>query len=118
MRIYPVACFALFLAQPCQAADMFRVSQGLAIGAHIADAITTEQALARHTARECNVVLGTFSHPVAREAVKFSIVAYEQWLLGKLHDTHPKLATGINLATAGAFVGIALHNGQVIRKGQ
>lgn len=110
-----VVCTAMY-ASPAQAQDTtFRASMVAAVAAHGADLASTEHCLGSGHCREMNPLLARFDQPAVFGAVKMGIVGAQLWALAKLHDRKPRLATAINLATAGVFAGVAIHNSQVAK---
>jgi len=109
---------------------LFRVSMVAAITAHASDmggslyclgrAYQSEEdarlggTSVRYNCREANPILGRWSaRPALFAAVQIGVAALQLLAVAKLHETHPKIATAINFATAGFFIGVAIHNTRV-----
>ena len=96
--------------QTAHAADTFAVSEGFVVFGHSYDLATTERCLGAKTCHELNPYLARFDSPLAFTAAKIPLALVQLWLVRKLHDTHPTLAPGINLATGAFFTGLGARN--------
>ncbi len=113
-----IVLVALLVASSASAQDqIFRASLASAVVAHAMDLATTEHCLGAKTCTETNAALSRFTtQPIAYAGVKMGVAALSLWGTAKLHETHPKLATAINLGVTALFTGVAVHNTRVIRE--
>ena len=95
---------------PARAADAFALSEGFVVLGHSYDLATTERCLGARTCHELNPYLARFDSPLAFTTAKIPLALAQLWLVRKLHDNHPKLATGINLVTGAVFTAIGTRN--------
>lgn len=112
-RIEAVAVFAflLFVAAPISAQDrIFHVSRIALLAGTGADLATTSYCLGARTCRELNPLLAPIRHPIALGATKMGIAGAQLLLVAKVHQTHPKLATALNLASASLYFWVAARN--------
>ena len=119
-NLFAVAFNLLNLFEPCILAGLgvlcfiscasIHTAQGTFIAAHVADAVSTEHALATGRTEETNPLL----QGPGRYAVKAAGVGMAVWASQWLNDHgHPRLAKTILYAGSGVTVGVAAHNWQV-----
>jgi len=131
MRRLVLVVVLLLIPRVVHAEDrLFRVSMVAAITAHAADLASTEHCLGRayqseedarnggtsvrYNCREANPFLARWSdRPAIFGAVQLGVASLQLLAVAKLHENHPKIATAINFATAGFFIGVAIHNTRV-----
>ena len=106
-----------FVPTTVQAQDtLFRASLVAAVAAHGADLATTEYCLGAGKCREANPFLLRFDQPAVFGAVKMGVAAVGLWGTAKLNDAgHKRWAVLVNLAQAGAFTAVAVHNARATR---
>ena len=95
---------------PAHAEDAFAASEAFVVLGHSYDLAATEHCLGARTCHELNPWLARFDSPLAFTTAKIPVALVQLWLVRKLHDNHPKLATGINLATGALFTAIGARN--------
>lgn len=98
---------------PTRPDTLFRLSLVAAVAGHGADLASTEYCLGAGRCREGNPYLARFDSPVAFGMVKMGIAGVSLWMTGKLHASHPRMATAVNLVMAGGFVALGLRNARV-----
>lgn len=79
---------------------------------NLADAVTTEIAIASGAGREGNPVMGATM--AQRVAVKAASTAATVWLVKKLERRHPKAARVFGYAVGITLSAVAIHNARVI----
>lgn len=92
---------------------LFKLTLILALAAHGADLASTEHCLGAGRCREMNPWLARYHNPAVFGAAKMTVAGGGLWATSELHKTHPKLAVLVNLAVAGGFAGVAVHNTKV-----
>jgi hypothetical protein len=102
----------LFCASSAHAAD--RTPLASLIAASVADAVTTERAIAHVPfAYEANPLLT--GSAVKREASKAACTAGLVWGLARLGHSHPRLATALAWTATGSLTALAAHNAAIAR---
>ena len=96
--------------QTAHADSAFTVSEGFVVLGHSYDLASTQRAMGAKTGVEANPWLARFDSPLAFTTAKIPLALVQLWLVRKLHDNHPKLATGINAATGAFFTGLGIRN--------
>ena len=111
MRTFVVTLVLLFGGQLQTAhADTFALSEGFVVLGHSYDLASSQRAFGANTGVQAHKWLARFDSPLAFTTAKIPIALLQLWVVRKLHDTHPKLATGINLATGAFFTGLGARN--------
>jgi hypothetical protein len=110
-RITPTLIFVISLvASSAHAAD--RTPLASLIAASVADAVTTERAIARVPfAYEANPLLT--GSALTREASKAACTAGLVWGLARLGRSHPRLATALAWTATGSLAALAAHNAAI-----
>jgi hypothetical protein len=127
LAIIATVLAALLIATPAaaqtsnDAATRDDTSLHIALGAfgaaQGADLATTMYALGRGGFREVNPVFRPLSdHPALAGATKMGVAVATQFLLMKVHATHPRLAFWLSTVGAGAYSAIAIHNAVLIQR--
>lgn len=111
-----LALACLLWAAPASAQSLHTVSEWAVLTGHGLDAASTQRCLGSGRCRELNPWLARVDSPVGFTAAKFGLAAAQLWATRKMKAAgHPKWATAMNFAIAGAFVAIAVRNEQVGR---
>lgn len=116
LRPLSIVALLLLLASPASAQSLHTVSEWAVLTGHAMDASSTMHCLGAGRCRELNPWLARYERPVTFTAAKFGLAAAQLWATRKMKAAgHPKWATAMNFAIAGAFVAIAVRNERVGR---
>lgn len=113
MRAGIALVLLLIVASSAHAAS--RIHLGSLITASVADAVTTERALARvPLAYESNPILS--GSVLQREATKAACTVGLVWGLVRLERSHPRLARALAWTATGSLTAVAAHNAAIGRR--
>jgi hypothetical protein len=111
MKAAALTLAVLLVASSAHAADRTPPLASL-IAASVADAVTTERAIAHVPfAYEANPILS--GSLLRREASKAACTAGLVWGLARLGRQHPKLATALAWTATGSLTALAAHNAAI-----